>query len=73
MDKQVAEFEAPVMDKLVEDGVMNNWRWMRHHTGGQWRRIRWFGADSLQAAIAVIDSMSAAMQASTDHDGGNLF
>ena len=25
MDKQVAEFEAPIMDKLVEDGVMSNW------------------------------------------------
>jgi len=63
MDKQVAEFEAPIMDKLVEDGVMNNWGWMRHHTGGQWRRIRWFGADSVQAAIAAIEAMGEAMEA----------
>jgi len=66
MDKQVAEFEAPVMDKLVEDGVMNNWGWMRHHTGGQWRRIRWFGADSVQDALAGIDAMGEALEAAAE-------
>ena len=68
MDAQVAEFDAPVMDKLVEDGVMNNWGWMRHHTGGQWRRIRWFSADSLQAAIAGVDAMGAALDAAAGDD-----
>jgi len=68
MDKQVAEFEVPIMDKLVEDGVMSDWGWMRHHTGGEWRRIRWFGADTLQAAIAGIDAMSAAMEAAAEDD-----
>lgn len=70
MDKQVAEFEVPVMDKLVEDGVMNSWGWMRHHTGGQWRRIRWFSVDTLQGALDGIGAMGAAMDAaSEDYDG----
>ena len=68
MDKQVAEFEAPIMDQLVKDGVMSRWGWMRHHTGGQWRRIRWFGADSVQAAIAAIDAMGAAMEAAAEEN-----
>ena len=68
MDEVVAKFEKPVMDKLVEDGVMNNWGWMRHHTGGQWRRIRWFGADSVQSAIAGIEAMGAAMDAAAESD-----
>jgi len=66
MDEQVAEFEAPVMDKLVEDGVMSSWGWMRHHTGGQWRRIRWFGADSVQAALAGIEAFGEAMEAAAE-------
>ena len=68
MDKQVAEFEAPIMDKLVEDGVMTAWGWMRHHTGGQWRRIRWFGAESLQGALDGISAMGAAMEAAAEGD-----
>jgi hypothetical protein len=44
-DEFVAKYEAPVLDKLVEDGVINAWGWMRHHTGGEWRRIRWVGTD----------------------------
>lgn len=68
MDAVVAEFEKPVMDKLVEDGVMNNWGWMRHHTGGEWRRIRWFGADSVQSAIAGIEAMGVAMDAAAEAD-----
>ena len=63
MDEQVAEFDKPVLDKLVEDGVMNAWGWMRHHTGGQWRRIRWFSADSVQDAIDALDAMSDALDA----------
>lgn len=63
MDAQVASFEVPIMDQLVEDGVMTAWGWMRHHTGGEWRRIRWFGADSVQGALDALDAMGAAMEA----------
>jgi hypothetical protein len=66
MDDVVSKFEAPVMDKLVEDGVMTRWGWMRHHTGGEWRRIRWFGADSVQSALAGITAMGAAMDAAAE-------
>ncbi len=68
MDEQVASFEVPIMDKLVEDGVMNAWGWMRHHTGGQWRRIRWFSVDSVQGAIDAVEAMGAAMDAAADND-----
>ncbi len=66
MDKIVAEFEKPVMDKLVEDGVVGDWGWMRHHTGGQWRRIRWFSADSVPAAVAGVEAFGVAMDAAAE-------
>jgi hypothetical protein len=68
MDKQVDEFEKPILDKLVEDGVMNDWGWMRHHTGGEWRRIRWFSADSVQGALDAVEAMSEAMDEASDDD-----
>ncbi len=51
------------MDKLVEDGAMTAWGWMRHHTGGEWRRIRWFGAESIQGALDGLDAMGEALEA----------
>ncbi len=68
MDEQVANVDKPVMDQLVADGVMTRWGWMRHHTGGQWRRIRWFGADSVAGAIAALDKMGAALEAAAGDD-----
>ena len=63
MDDQIAEFDVPIMDKLVSDGVMNAWGWMRHHTGGEWRRIRWFSADTVEGTLTALDKMGAAMDA----------
>jgi hypothetical protein len=31
---------APILDGLVEDGTILAWGWLKHHTGGDWRRIR---------------------------------
>jgi hypothetical protein len=30
---------APILDGLVEDGTILAWGWLKHHTGGDWRRI----------------------------------
>jgi len=62
-DDYVKETEAPVMDKLVDDGALLSWGWLRHHTGGKWRRIRYFQADSLNGALAGLDSMTDAFEA----------
>ncbi len=67
-DKYVEESETPVMDKLVDDGTYLGWGWLRHHTGGQWRRIRYFQTDSLQNAIAGIDAMGEAFDEAFGED-----
>lgn len=69
-DEYVAKFDAPVLDKLVTSGKLAAWGWMRHHTGGQWRRIRWHAADSVIGAIDALDVMGKAMEeAYPDEDG----
>ena len=67
-DEYVKESETPVMDKLVEDGTYLGWGWLRHHTGGQWRRIRYFQTDSLNGALAGIDAMGEAFEEAFDED-----
>ena len=63
VDEYVAKYETPVLDKLVDDGVINSWGWLRHHTGGEWRRIRWVGTSSIDAAVASMGTFSDAMTA----------
>ncbi len=66
--------DVAVMDKLVEDGAIAGWGWMAHHTGGQWRRIRYHNATSLQGAFdglsAINEALTAAFGEDDDGDGG---
>ena len=63
-----------VMNKLVEDGAIAGWGWLAHHTGGQWRRIRYHNATSLESAFeglaAINDALTAEFGEDDDGDGG---
>src|SRR6056300_819932 len=72
VDEYVAKYEVPVLDKLVDDGVINGWGWLRHHTGGEWRRIRWVGTDSIDAAVASMGNFAEAMQKAYGEDGPDM-
>lgn len=52
---------APILDGLVEDGTILAWGWLKHHTGGDWRRIRYHQVASPEAAMAALETMSAAI------------
>ena len=52
---------APILDGLVEDGTILGWGWLAHHTGGDWRRIRYHQADSPEAAMEALEAMVAAI------------
>lgn len=56
------ERDAAVLDKLVDDGAIKAWGWMSHHTGGQWRRIRWHQSDSAIGALEALDTIGAALE-----------
>ena len=62
------------MDKLVEDGVITGWGWMAHHTGGQWRRINYYNATSIQGLfdgqVAIGEALTAANGEDDEGDGG---
>ena len=56
------ERNAPIMDGLVEDGSIQAWGWLSHHTGGSWRRIRYHVSDSAEGALAALDTIGDAIE-----------
>ncbi len=50
---EITERGAPLMDELVDKGVISAWGWLAHHTGGQWRRLNYTMADSLDGLFAA--------------------
>lgn len=59
-----------VMNKLVEDGAIAGWGWMAHHTGGQWRRIRYHNATSIEDAFEGLEAINEALTAEFGEDDG---
>ena len=56
VDELVAE-DADRMDGFVDDGTILGWGWLAHHTGGQWRRLFYFQADSTDALLDASDAI----------------
>ena len=52
--------DAPILDGLVADGTILAWGWLSHHTGGDWRRIRYHQAASPEAAMEALGAMNTA-------------
>jgi hypothetical protein len=57
-DEIVEQYEAPVYNKLVEEGVIAGWGWLSHHTGGRWRRLFYFQHEELNGLLDALDAIS---------------
>ncbi|MGI9201732.1 MAG: hypothetical protein ACR2QL_11775 [Woeseiaceae bacterium] len=64
-DDSVAE-DAERLNGLVDDGTIARWGWLAHHTGGQWSRVFYHQAESLDA---LLDGSDAITGAGDDGDG----
>jgi len=56
-DEIVKETEAPIYNELLEEGVIDSWGWLSHHTGGQWRRVLYFGNETLPGLLDALDAI----------------
>ena len=56
-DEIVKSAYAPFYDAAVEDGTLNSWGWLAHHTGGKWRRLLYYTAHGLEALIDAPDAI----------------
>jgi hypothetical protein len=55
-DEVIAD-DAERMNGLVDDGTIAHWGWLAHHTGGNWQRVSYFQADSLDALLDAGDAI----------------
>ena len=58
----VMERDAPIIDKLVDDGTILAWGWISHNTGGDWRRVRYHQSDSIEGAMTALGAINAAVE-----------
>jgi len=56
VDEIVAK-DTKRMDGFVEDGTISAWGWLAHHTGGQWQRVFYVQAGSIDALLDAYDKM----------------
>jgi hypothetical protein len=74
-DEIVEEFEAPVYDALVEEGVISGWGWLSHHTGGRWRRAFYYQHETVNGLLdaqAAMGERFDAMDLGDDADRSDL-
>ena len=71
----IMQRNARTLDGLVADGTILAWGWRSHHTGGDWRRIRYHQAASPEAAMEALDVMGAAIAEAhgEDDEAGSEF
>ena len=67
VDDLVAE-DAERMDGLVDDGTIAHWGWLAHHTGGNWQRVFYHQADSVEA---LLDGSAAINDRDDDDDAAD--
>lgn len=60
---------APIYEKAMKDGLITGWGHLKHHTGGQWRRVTYHMGPSVSAIMSASDKMGDMMdKAWTDAD-----
>lgn len=51
LDEVIEQYDKPVLDKAVEDEQMNAWGYYSHMTGGQWRKLQFHIAPTMEAVL----------------------
>ena len=75
-DAADAEFDAeskPAYDAAREAGVISDWGYYTHHTGGQWRRLTWYAAGSIGDLLKAQSYVQDAIPEAVDEVSANDF
>ena len=58
-DELFDQSQKPQFEAAIKDGSVTSYGWMAHNTGGQWRRVDYFTAGSVQALLDAQKKMAA--------------
>lgn len=61
VDKYVKEVEAPLYNKLVEQGVIDSWGSSSNYVGGPWQKLLYIHTDTLDELFDGIDTVRKAL------------
>jgi hypothetical protein len=67
-DEIFERVEKPILEAATTDGVITGWGWLVHHTGGQWRRVRYHTAPTMEALLAGLDAIGEKMEEAMGDD-----
>jgi hypothetical protein len=67
-DEVYEKNNKPIYDKMLAEGKITAYGWLAHHTGGQWRRVGYYAAPTLEALLDAGDAFGEAAEAA-DPDG----
>jgi hypothetical protein len=65
-DEIVKKIDAPNFEKAVDDGTIQSWGWIAHHTGGLWRRLQYYSAPTLNGLLDAQEAMQGDRDAKTE-------
>ncbi|AZG35148.1 MULTISPECIES: hypothetical protein [Shewanella] len=63
VDELVQRAYAPIYNDGVNNGTIASWGWLKHHTGGEWRRILYHSAPSIDSLFAAQETMNKKFEA----------
>ena len=52
-DEIVGQLDKPAFEAVVGSGGAASWGWLKHHTGGKWRRVQFYSASSIDVLLAA--------------------
>jgi hypothetical protein len=67
-DAAFEKYHKPALEAAKRDGTITGWGYLVHHTGGQWRRIRYHSAGSIEALLTALDKVGEAMDEAAGDD-----
>jgi len=71
-DEIVKAENAPVYDQMVKEGIISNWGWLAHHTGGKWRRLQYYQAPSVSGLLDAQEEMNKRLAAAGDAEANEF-
>lgn len=69
LDDVIEQYDKPVMDKAVEDGQMTGWGYYAHMTGGEWRRLQYHTAATIEALLRNQETVFAEIYGDNEEAG----
>ncbi|HEX9706419.1 MAG TPA: hypothetical protein VGA24_02175 [Steroidobacteraceae bacterium] len=68
-DEIFEQVQKGVYEAAVADGTISNYGWLKHHTGGKWRRVVYSSADSMQSLLDAQKKLGDQMDAKNEKLG----